>query len=358
MNVAIKRIIGIFFINVILIGLGMMVLELIFGNWIRPNNLNQLNIKKSITIRYNIKGLYSSPFTETIYIRDTYGLRGKFDKPSEIDILTVGGSTTDQRYITEGETWQDVIQQRFHSIGKKVVVGNAGIDGQSTVGHIKNFDWWFPEILGLRPKYILFYVGLNDFYKDEAYDALLIRENNHSIRRLLMEKSAMYHVARTLYGIYQAEVKHKIGHAALDFSTIEWTNRPLQNSYDELMKTRLKEYAERLNILITKTRKFGSIPIFVTQPSRHYRIKEGILEGIGNEGSYGDVQINGVDHYYMMRKLDSITISVCREYDVPYIDMAKETVWEDDDFYDLTHMTPKGARKVGIYLFERLKDRF
>ena len=41
--------------------------------------------------------------------------------------------------------------------GKDVYVVNAGVDGQSTVGHIKNFDWWFPNIPDLKVKYFLFY---------------------------------------------------------------------------------------------------------------------------------------------------------------------------------------------------------
>jgi hypothetical protein len=40
------------------------------------------------------------------------------------------------------------------------------------------------------------------------------------------------------------------------------------------------------------------------------------------------------------------------------IDLAAEDMWQDDDFYDFLHNTPKGARKLGNYLFERLSDLF
>ena len=36
--------------------------------------------------------------------------------------------------------------------------------------------------------------------------------------------------------------------------------------------------------------------------------------------------------------------------------MARETTWEDDDSGDFTHMTPKGARKAGEYLSDKLME--
>jgi len=134
------------FVNFTLLVIGILVAEIFFGNWFYPDNLNRLNIIRSRTVKYDIAGLYDSSSKAISITRDQYGLRGAFQLPADIDILTVGGSTTDQRYITDGKTWQDVLQQKFESIGKNVKVANAGVDGQSTFGHIKNFDWWFPEM--------------------------------------------------------------------------------------------------------------------------------------------------------------------------------------------------------------------
>lgn len=232
MKLKLKRFLFLLLINTVLIGFGVFILELTFGNWIRPDCLNRLNIIRDRTITYNIENLYESPSTTVIYTRDKYGFRGIFKDPSKIDILTVGGSSTDQRYITDGQTWQDIIEEQFKSAGKNIFVANAGIDGQSTFGHIKNFEWWFTNVPNLEPKYILFYVGLNDFYIDEGcgYDALITDEKEKSIRQALREKSAIYHALRTLNGIYQAEVKQGIGHRKVKFSDFEWTETPLQIS--------------------------------------------------------------------------------------------------------------------------------
>ena len=80
-----------------------------------------------------------------------------------------------------------------------------------------------------------------------------------------------------------------------------------------------------------------------------------MIEGSRWTIQYDNTKINGLDFYYMIRKLDNVTISVCQARRVVCIDMAKDTVWEDDDFYDRWHMTPKGTTRVGLYLFEQLK---
>jgi len=349
---------SIFLINVVILSLGILLVELVFGNWIVKDRLNRLNIIRSAEIDYDIEGLYESSFKTSRYTRDQYGLRGAFQRPSEIDILTVGGSTTDQRYIADGLTWQDVIQKSFQAEGRDIVVGNAGVDGQSTYGHIKNFEWWFPHVHGLNPKYVVFSIGLNDFYKDEGfgYDALVKKDRKKAFKEVLSEKSAVYHVLRTLSGIYKAEVVEEIGHEFVDFSKLEWTHSPLQRDWRSLMATRLKEYGERVSFLIFKTREFGSIPILVTQPSHKHRIKDGKIEGVKHASEYESLPINGVDHYYMMRISDGVACSVAAKHDVMCVDMGGETFWEDSDFYDYAHMTPQGTEKTGKYLHAMLKD--
>lgn len=350
-----KRLMKLLLINLALAVLAVVIVELIFGNWIRPDHLNKLRIVRSKTTTYNIQGLYDSPSGVITYSRDKYGLRGSFKDPAEITILTLGGSVTDQRYINDGQTWQDILQQRLQSAGKHVVVANAGVDGQSTYGHIKNFEWWFPRVPRLKPAYVLLSLGLNDFYKDSDYDYELLTGRQTPLQ-LLENKSAILQTLRILKGLYTARAT-KACHDTMRSSEIEWTTAPLRLSYDRLMNKRLKAYAERLRILIARTREFGAIPILATQPSHRYRFNGGYLEGMKETMPYEGVLINGVDYYYMLRKLDGVTISVGREQGVLCLDMGEEKFWEDDDFYDRAHPTPKGAKKIGEYLFEKLNDK-
>jgi len=353
-----QRFLGILLVNAALLAVGIAALELGFGGWLDSRKLNRLNLIRDSRFAYDVSDIYASPDPIITYSRDRHGLRGNFSSPAQIDLLTVGGSTTDQRYIRDGETWQDVMERRFEEADAPVVVANAGVDGQSTFGHIKNFQWWFPNVDGLEPEYILYYVGVNDFYKDEAtrYDNLLGQKQAFDPWREIRENSAIWNLSRTLHGTYVALVEKKIGHRAVDFETLTWTRETLQTNYT-FMKPRLLAYAQRLRILAELSRAFGAEPIFASQPTRHYRQVAGNMVGISDVTLYGIHEINGKDQHFMMRKLDEVTRSVAKEKQVAFIDLASHDGWTDEDFYDLSHMTPQGAAKVGDLFYQALKDR-
>lgn len=351
-----RRILGIVLINFTVLGFGIVMLEVLFGAWFNPNRLNRLNLIRE-PLEYDVAGLYETRSPIINYSRDKYGLRGQYGgDPSRIDILTVGGSTTDQRYISDGSTWQDVLQEQCAAVGTPVAVANAGVDGQTTFGHIKNFEWWFPYIPGLRPKFILFYVGLNDFYADNetAFDA--IDTQSGPVVTAIKEKSALWYLVRTIRGAYRARAVLRINHQKVDLSHVRWTAQPLQEDYG-FIAPRLTAYAARLRTLVRLTRHLGAEPIFVTQPSRYFKWTNGGLQGRMEITDYAGRQINGVDYYHMMREFNGAMASVARETDVTLVDLAATSDWQDRDFYDFAHMTPTGARKVGLALFERLHAR-
>jgi len=352
-----KNILSILAINCLLLGVGIVILELVFGGWFNTNNLNRLNLLKDRVIQYDVSHLYNDPQPIIQYSRDKYGLRGTYDRLNSIDILTVGGSTTDQRYIRDGETWQDVLQDRFARTGVPVVIANAGVDGQSSYGHIKNFEWWFPFIPDLKPDYILFYVGLNDFYSeaDNRYDRIVSGEQSPSLKQKIKDNSAVWHMLRTLRGAYEAMVVREIVHRALDLIKLPWTRDAIQNNYG-FMEPRLNEYANRLRVLAEMTHNLGAKPIFVSQPSRRYRITPDGFAGNSRIDSYDGHEFNGVDYFHMMRKIDSVTEAVASENGALFVDLASHTGWANTDFYDFAHMTPQGAEKVGVLLWRELKD--
>ena len=351
-----KRTLSILIVNATILCVGLVIVELLFGAWLDPKRLNRLNLIRDRTLHFHVSGLYETPSPVIQYSRDQYGLRGTHGNPGRIDLLTVGGSTTDQRYISDGATWQNVLQKQFSDSGIPITVANAGVDGQSTFGHIKNFDWWFPHVPNLRPKFVLFYVGLNDFHKDVGHwrDRLLLPDRTQTLGAVFWEQSVLCHLWRASRGAYRARVL-QVGHRSIDFASIQWIREPLLDDYG-FMRPRLDAYAERLRILVARTRDFGSRPVFVSHPSRQYRISASGIEGQAGVTVYDGRQMNGVDHYHMMKRFDDTTEVVCRRMGVPFVDSLTDMHWNDDEFYDFHHMTPAGAKKVGIQLFYRLKD--
>ena len=357
-----------FAFNTFLLILLFLIIEIVFGNWFKPNNLNQLNIIRSREIHYNIENLYSSDNNMITYTRDEWGLRGNYPSVDSIDILTIGGSTTDQRYIPDGFTFQDILQNELQSQGKNVYVVNAGIDGQSTFGNIKNFDWWFPHIPDLSVDYYLFYIGDNDFFTLDSnrFDDLL-QENDPSIgdnfKLFIKVHSALFYLNRTINGIILANfhgLAHDVGGGIHTFSTDSWVNYPLVTSYESIMENHLDAYEDRLNILCNRVSSAGSIPIFVSQSiRRNYNFIDGQLYGVPSMGEYNGQAINGVDYYYMSRLLNERTRRVCLANSGIYIDLDEELEFDlEVDFYDHCHHTPSGAEKIGKYLFSQLNYLF
>ncbi len=352
------------FNSIIIISL-LVILELVFGNWLNPDKLSKLNIIKDRTINYKLHDLYPWDTDHIIYTRDKWGFRGKYSDVDSIDILTIGGSTTDQRYISDGYTFQDVLQKEFLKNGKDVFVVNAGINGQSTFGNIKNFDWWFPNIQNLKVKYFLIYVGVNDFYKDPNYSFdNLVKESINPIRKTIHSSSALYNLYKTIEGAYFAHVfglRHDVGHTMSEFSTKNWVDQPRLSNYEEIMSNRLDAYEQRLNILCEKVKSFGSIPIFVSQSQR--RVYDFIDQHLYGQTSvvqnYEGHLVNGVDYYYMIQLLHKRTKKVSDKNGGIFINLDQELKFDiENDFYDSNHSTPSGAKKIGEYLYKNLKHRF
>src|SRR5262245_43647354 len=100
-------------VNLLILTAGLIFIELAFGNWFAPNRLNTLNLVKDVELKTDVSNIYTAGDNKIVYRRDRYGLRGNYGSLDKIDILTVGGSATDQRAITEGATWQDILRREF-----------------------------------------------------------------------------------------------------------------------------------------------------------------------------------------------------------------------------------------------------
>ncbi len=350
-------------INCSILLIGILLIELFFGGWFSSSNqLSNLGIIKDAKFEFDVDHLYDTENPTITYSRDKFGLRGisSFDQPSTIDILTVGGSTTDQRYIDDSKTWQEVLERQIKDAGDTMNVSNAGVDGQSTYGHLKSFELWFSKIEKLQPEMILFYVGINDFYRvssDSQYDNFEAIESR-SIKSQIRDKSVVYNVYRKLKGIRKAK-KHNVGHHKIDFSSKKYTTQEiLDEKLIELYSTKnLQAFKSRLEKLIAYSEKMGAIPIFITQPTFLYQLRNGEVFGVEElnylEESYA---YNGVGYYTLLNKLNAVIKEVVREEQV--IDLTNDSDWEADDFYDYYHTTEAGAAKLGKKIYDRLQNGF
>lgn len=326
--------------------------ELFFGDWLKPNPLHQLNVLRNQHLQVNLRNLYAHPTGTITYSRDQYGLRGTaFNAPERIDVLTVGGSTTDQRYIDDQHTWQMQLERLFAQHGNPLIFSNAGIDGHSTIAHVASTQHWFPHIPGLKPKYILFYTGINDFCITPGHQR--DRLQLHPI----LHRSAVYQLYKKLHGMYTAK-RLKLLHNKVDLTRASFTTQPLITQpaqYTTLSQAYRSAYAQRLQQLLRYTRQTGAQAILITQPVGYYHLTpQGEVNGV-NETLYYDVPINGVDFYHLKKLLDDTCRSVAARHHVPCIDVNQLARFTPDDFYDYVHPNPRGTQKLAEALYPELK---
>ena len=76
--------------------------------------------------------------------------------------LTIGGSTTHQKWVGEGYTWQDVLDQKLNY---KIDIINGGLDGHSSLGHIYALsNWYYKSLPKNNVTKVIYFFGINDRY--------------------------------------------------------------------------------------------------------------------------------------------------------------------------------------------------
>lgn len=339
-----RKILAVAAVNLALLVVLAIAAELAFGTWFSKEPLDQLGLVRNSTATVTAGPLYPGG-GDVLYRRDAWGFRGAVADPARITILTVGGSTTNQLYLPEDKTWQAVMEREFQAGGRNdVVVANAGIDGQSTIGHVKAMTDWFPHVPGLKPRFILFYVGLNDVHlSGSSVDRL-----GHSSRHKWMRQhSALVRLWTQVSGTFAAR-RARLNHQAVDYAKVEWTDTPSQPDWRP-DRDALIAYKERLSTLAQMAHAMGAVPIFITQPRGDFRVVGGKVQGVViGEG------LNGVDNYLRFTPYNQATREVCRDEGLMCLDLAREVTFDTGDFYDYVHNTPQGAEKIGRWLQAKL----
>jgi hypothetical protein len=338
----------------VLVGL-LIVVELILGTWLFGANLGTLNVHTNVQLRI-ADSPYYPPGTIVHYRRDRFGLRGDYGgDPARITLLAVGGSTTNEQFVAEGDTWSSIVGRELGAQGKPIVVANAGVDGHSTAGHIRSFDFWFSKVPGLKPRYVLYFIGIND--RGVAPDAIsgpdsLAHDGPYRRARTYVENnSALVRGVRTVRGWFAARrigVHHGTGKGETKES--RWVPAKVPLDLAARLRPNLDGYAKRLRLLHAKTLAFGATPIYVTQINGDGRAAAGVVDGGVQEieGSGGSRTFAELSLY------NAELLKFCADVKAHCIDLASELRFGPGDYYDSVHTTPQGSRKVGMYLAGKL----
>lgn len=330
-------------------------LRVIFDNdgWGKVKNINVL---RNFNYNYKLNGLYPSSNEYVKYERNEFGLRDNCKDPSNISILTIGGSTTDQRYVPNESTWQYVLERYLtKEKDRKICVSNAGIDGHSTYGHIEAFKNWFPLIPGLQPKYVMLYVGINDanFQRPFEYNPGFDFNDNSDIKSLLKSLSIVRLLMPLIRYIRDGSANEGpayAGHKPKAYDQSEYSISTLNHETKYKSKLNADIFRDRLIIILKEISKMNAEPICITQPHLLSIKKNGIDYGVPNIiGS----NFSGLDHDHSIRELNKVIYDLCGDKVVDLYDQHYEAKY----FYDGIHTTDIGSEYIGKKIFEIIKTR-
>ena len=361
--------------NFLFLFLFLFLIEATLGKW--RSNRPAYDIPFALVdknIKYDGSKIYGEGINSQIkYSRDKDGYRSFANKKANNLILTVGGSTTDQRYVPDGLTFQDIMNKE---LGKNFAVINGGVDGQTSLGHFISIRDWHSKVLDKRKiKKVIYYVGLNDirFANFGLEVGLKIKAESRSFIENLRSSYLWQKASKRSYFYYWARrIKHKffeqeaadgiktIGHGTVnpkfldDDRIYNFENFKLVKESEDFIKLTIK--------LINETYKAfpDSEIIFIQQPDAKCKFKNKYkVASRTTMKMYSQNTL--IDHCKMLGRVylaQDKAFSLIKDSDISnklkVIKMYIEAPIPSEGYYDGVHTNIYGSKVLGKYILKAL----
>lgn len=349
--------------------LSLLIIEIILRYTVNPitNNLKKIKIELPTNITDETNYNYNNPSKIQNHITVTKNLLG-FRGPNPplnfqnyLSIITIGGSTTECIFITEGKTWSNILSNQLSNNFKNVWVNNAGIDGHSSFGHIELLKKY---ITNIKPKIATFLIGINDIPldRDNNYDKIKISSDNSQTSISLIEKikSSSLIIQSINYIFFQEKGRHGANNnndVIVDFNSLSQGNKnikPLTNNDLNIFNKRIEKYKERLQTIIDICKNANIEPIFITQPAVFgFGIDKTTGVDLSKINIYDFTEIegrSGQDKWKILQMFNQATKDVAKKNNIFLIDLANEMPKDSKYFYDFIHYTEEGANEVATII--------
>ena len=340
-----KKTIKIFLINSIIVLLFFSIIELSFGYWFDENNFgphmreHRMKNQRIIWENENEKVVY-------FYRRNYHGFRGADIDPSEIEGVIFGSSVIEERYKPEKYTITELLNKKLKNDNIDFKFINGGVEGLTTDGMVFSFKNWLLKLENFSPKFIIFYVGINDVGIGE--DVILNDLSNNQIlnpdkkevffdniksRSIIIDsikKFKFKYLPRKNFVKYDVkpteEYKNNYNFIEYNYAKKNYDFELLKDKY----KKRVEHYLMRVDLLAEYSKKINSIPI--------------IVNSIGSNG-----------HEEIIFTLNNSLINHCVKKNYSCIDVASKLVPNIDLWFDGSHTTKKGSNTVSDIIYPDLK---
>ena len=344
------KILKVFSINIIILLILLIITELIFGNWLKKNNFSSLLIPKQQTSL-----ITNFPYKSDelgIYTRDKHGFRANKYDLNDINILIIGGSTTEEREVDDQKIWTKIFEK---NLKKNLKVLNAGIGGQTSLGHKEMFNLWFNKFDTLSPNFIVVFLGIND--------ALYLVETMTQQKNLNIFPPSKLEIGRNINN----SNRDALIHIRQSDKIIQYIkNNSILHTLYLIIKGNLISYKYNINYN-------GNINIFepyiskspeITRPNEDYLDKfenyyhNNLLQLHNYATEYNSnlilvTQLVSSNHWIKeyLEILNKFTISFCKIKKIECIDLEKKILGLNDNFfYDGIHTDTRGSKIIGEFI--------
>ena len=343
----IKNLSKIVFTNFLIVIFFIILIELFFGYWFEKYNfgpyMREHRMKNQpTTFKYEGK-IYTYN-----YKRNYYGFRGEDVEPANINAVIMGGSDIDERYKPDEFTITEYLNKLLKENNYDLKILNAGIEGQSTVGLVYNFNHWFSKLENFSPKLILLYIGLSDAGVPENFDVsksggdghvknpekIEVFLDNIKSRSLIFDSLRIFkfkYLPRKNFVKYDGDIDPN---REKDFSYIKYETALQKydlNSLQEKYGLKIKNFLSRVDTLYEKSKKLNANPVFITSVR-----------------SQGNTEINFIFTHSL--------ILHCKNKNYNCINVAKKLKGKYNYWRDGTHTTREGSKVIANLIFEDLEN--
>ena len=344
-----KSLTKIIFVNFLVFLISILIIEIFFGHYFSGHSFGPYmreHRMKKIPVNFWHKGTEYN----YIYKRNYHGFRGEEIDPSQIEAVIIGGSTTDERYKPNEFTITHNLNSLLKKNGYNFKIINAGIEGQSTVGHIYNFKNWYPKLKNFSPKLYIFYVGINDYlsepdvdeYSNFGGDGAVINPDPYEVFfDTFKSNSFFYDKLRILKQKYYLTAKTRkynrdfylTNDLIKDYEYINY-KKALELHDIEKLKVEhqivISRYLDRIKILNSYAIKKNSTAVFINQV---------MLDGLKDERLF-------IYNYSL--------IEYCKNKNLHCIDLASKLDGEKNYWFDAVHTTRLGSTVIAETVIDDL----
>jgi lysophospholipase L1-like esterase len=331
------------------------------------------------------------------YRTSSWGIRGDEFGPdgTEYRILSVGGSTTQNLYLDQAETWTLLVGRLLGptASGKSTWVGDVGTSGRTARSHVLQMRYLMPQLPHIDA--VVSLVGVNDLTtalrQGFSYEPPPNLSDPAAERRQMaqafvqvpgrihnrlpaywdedvppVKRLALYQLARTVkLSIDQARSglnQDPLGEVYLRWRKHRQEAHEIVDSLPDLTLP-LGEYRGYLEAMASTAREHGTRLILLTQPTLWRADLSPEERDALWLGGMGDFQ-NEPGHDYFSPRVLQLTmdaynetlLDVCDEGLAECYDLASALPKDLTVFYDDVHFTEHGSRLVAEHLAEYFRS--